>query len=549
MARYYLRIEAANLDDFLFDTIDLSTIRGSGLLLLDAIGLLDLDRDPFKELPKLEWDVLVALRQRLDEHRFETISVGASIGLFSFDAKDDEAAEGLRKAIQDLFSSDTEHAYRHVTYLIDVAVAADKDDFPRDRERLIAKNRWRQLQSPNFVLSPHPADWAEAETFCHFTNLRQAEKQRPGEKPSYTPDRNLVQVSASAKERRRFGRSEKHDFYRRFPPPDSARKAEIVASQHFEELTLVRKPRSDHDDPLAWEVGNLCGKMAVLYVDGNRFSERQADCVTPDALREWDRHIREERRAFMNTLLDEIHHDPTWLTRNESNPRVLRMEVLLWGGDEFMFVLPAWHGWWVANFLFKRDWCFGDRPLTHSAGLVFCNHKAPIARVKAVADDLCKLAKSAGEADDNKLAYLTLESFDNVGLDLDAFFKGFLPKGFDPSDWVISGDDLEAWQEGIRVLKEELPKTRVQREAFRASRGADIDLHALLSKGGREEGVDLERTDEAWRALRSYSERRAETGHASPCPPSSHLARLRALHLSLLWDYVAPDLPADYPRG
>ena len=543
MARYYLRIEAANLNDFLFDTTDLSTSRGSGLLLLDAIGLLDLEKDPFEERPKLEWDALATLRQRLVEHRFETISGGASIGLFSFEAEDDAAAEGLRKAIQHLFSYDTEHAYRHVTYLIDVV--PDQDDFPRERERLIAKNRWRQLQSPNVVLSPQPADWAFADTFCYFTKLRQAEKLGPGDEETYAPNGDRVKVSASVRERRKFGRSEKHDFYRRFPPPDSARRADTVASQHFEELAVVRKPRPGDDDRFAWDAGNLNRKMAVLYVDGNRFSDRQAVCVTPDALREWDRHIREERRAFMNTLLDEIQHDRTWLTGNEDNPRVLRMEVLIWGGDEFMIVLPAWHGWWVATVLFQKDWSFDGRPLTHSAGLVFCNHKAPIARVKRVADDLCKLAKSAGEADDNKLAYLTLESFDNVGLDLDAFFKGFLPKGFDPSDWVISGDDLEVWQERICLLKRELPKTRVQRDAFRASRGEDIDLPKLLAKEGPEDGVVPEQTAEAWRALRSYPERRAETGHASPCPPPSALARLRALHLSLLWDYVAPDLPAD----
>lgn len=34
---YYLSVEAVNLDNFISDTADLSTIRGGGLLLLHAI--------------------------------------------------------------------------------------------------------------------------------------------------------------------------------------------------------------------------------------------------------------------------------------------------------------------------------------------------------------------------------------------------------------------------------------------------------------------------------------------------------------------------------
>jgi len=37
MSKYYLRMEGVNLNNFVYETQDLSTIRGSGLLLLKAV--------------------------------------------------------------------------------------------------------------------------------------------------------------------------------------------------------------------------------------------------------------------------------------------------------------------------------------------------------------------------------------------------------------------------------------------------------------------------------------------------------------------------------
>lgn len=529
---YYLRLEGINLCKFVLDTKDLSTIRGSGLLLLDAVSALDPESEEKPETFK-------TLCKSLEERDWQAISLGASIGLFSFLAENDQDAEEVRKTVEKRFNEEGD--YQYATFAIDVIAATSDFNFKRDRELLLAKNRWRQLQSPNLVLSPEFAKYHGPDAFCALTRVRQ------GQVETKMPDGTQKKVSLSAKRRQRFGRSEKHVFYNRFPPPRFEEDQEKVAA-HFEELTRVPPELAvDGDDRLAWDADRLKDKMAVLYVDGNRFSEKQTD-FDADDLERWDRHLRSERAAFMNAFLDEVQNDRTWFTRHETRGKlrtVIRMEVLMWGGDEFLFVLPAWHGWWAASVFFGTAWEFDGEPLTHSAGLVFCHHNAPIARVKDVASELCALAKATGEPEANKLAYLTLESFDHVGLDLHGFFQGFLPAGCHPEDWVLSGDELDEWQRSFSKLKAELPKTRVQRAAFAASRGIEKSLEDLLRRSEGSEGYDDAEIKAAWRKLRSYNERRTELSKTAFCVSEKKAMALRAVHLSLLWDYVAPDLPND----
>lgn len=522
MTQYYLRIEAANLGNFLDDTTDLSTIRGAGLMLLDAIGLLDLGEDPGHKQLAHDIGKLNALRDDLTKAGWCRISKGASSGLFSFNAENDHDAERLRHEIERFFTET--QAYRHATFVVDVLPATN--DFDADRESVLALNRWRQMQSPSLSCPPR----VDAQEFCALTKLR------PAETEVQVPSGEKAKVSWSVRKRRRFGRREKHDFYHRVY--DEWRNK---AAQHFEELC-----KADGD------VGNLNRKMAVLYVDGNHFGKRQVACRTPRELRDWDEKIRELRRGMLNGLMDKVKEKPGWFFLRTKDkqvpvaegerlaPHVLRMEVLMWGGDEFVFVLPAWHGWAVLRYFFEatqgEEWKFKDERLTHSAGLVFCKHNAPIARVKALAYKLCELAKSAGEKERDKFAYLTLESFDNTGLDLEKFFEGFLPKGFTHLDWVLPGDAAKVWEENIETLKKIVPSTRMQRVALDSARGAEIEADALWA--AEESKAKKEEAEKAWQSLNPLLE----------IEEAVRLRALRAMHLSLLWDYVAPSLPNEWKR-
>ena len=65
MPNYLMRIEGVNLGDFIFDNSDLNTIRGAGLLLLNAVKTSELES--FNGIETVE-----------------PISLGASVGSVSY---------------------------------------------------------------------------------------------------------------------------------------------------------------------------------------------------------------------------------------------------------------------------------------------------------------------------------------------------------------------------------------------------------------------------------------------------------------------------------
>lgn len=101
----------------------------------------------------------------------------------------------------------------------------------------------------------------------------------------------------------------------------------------------------------------------------------------------------------------------------------MRLETLLWGGDEIIWVVPAWQGWWMVNEFYsqaKEHIKHNNEPLFHAAGLVFCHHDAPIHRIdslaRALADQFAKADRKK-----NLIAYQILESFDHAGTELTSY--------------------------------------------------------------------------------------------------------------------------------
>ncbi|MGH8499011.1 MAG: hypothetical protein ACRERV_09430 [Methylococcales bacterium] len=105
---------------------------------------------------------------------------------------------------------------------------------------------------------------------------------------------------------------------------------------------------------------------------------------------------------------------------NGAKQEVIRFETLLWGGDEMLFVLPAWLGFEFLQYFFEHSsrWaCVGGERLTHSAGLVFCHAKSPIHRIRKLAQSLADSMKVVlGEhRKQNVWDYIVLESIDYPG--------------------------------------------------------------------------------------------------------------------------------------
>lgn len=414
-ATHYLRLEGVNLSAFVFDTRDLSTNRGGSLMLLNAVGVAEAALKPYT---------------------VTTLSQGASMGFFSIETdRPGEAAEAVRAALA------TDHHFRHATFVIDVIAAGD---FPSNREQLLAANRWRQMQAASLVVPPASVrSKMLAKPACALDGLRAADPSKPA--PNRENDSDLL-LSEATQSRREYGRNQKQEFYTTASGLNSP--GPLPAFAHdFESIAVGSKP--------------LDGKIAVFYADGNGFGSIQTEhCQKPDTQKGWDVLIRETRKEFLRSfLVNEVQcfpdkptlpQDSPWrgIQRNnrDKGKECIRFETLLWGGDEFMFVMPAALGWRFAAFFFEKMYghAFGEQKLTHAAALVFCSHHAPIHRIKHLAkDQMAEFAKGIKSNKDDpndklgrrrdSLVVTALESFDHLGTGFeDAMnqrYRNMLPLG------------------------------------------------------------------------------------------------------------------------
>jgi len=202
-------------------------------------------------------------------------------------------------------------------------------------------------------------------------------------------------------------------------------------------------------------------KLAVFYVDGNQFGEKGRRIFQEQGaagFKEWSDALRKHHRTLLRDLLKRTEVDELW-----SNSGKIRLETPLWGGDEIIWIVPAWKGWELV------EWFFGQKheivlrgetkTLSYACGLVFSNAKAPIKNVRILAKDkLGEAAKRVGRADNvHRLAYEVLESFDDISGDFDKYRKKWLPPMTSISQLVL--DPTRKIWEPLRKLAgtEEFP--------------------------------------------------------------------------------------------
>ena len=113
---------------------------------------------------------------------------------------------------------------------------------------------------------------------------------------------------------------------------------------------------------------------------------------------------------------------------------MVRLETLLWGGDDILFVVPPGKDgrWFPCSFVtFRGRPAAIDgssrtaTPFTYTAGLVFCNYKASIHRMRDLAEELLVLGKrqASEEGHQNWLGYEVLESYDVASDELPALAR------------------------------------------------------------------------------------------------------------------------------
>ncbi len=415
MTTFYLRVEGVNLSNFVFDTQDLSTIRGGSLLLLDAI-------DKIKtECPTLQ-----------------PVSTGASSGLFGFECNGADEAKTMLNRVRNILDNG---ALKHTTFVADIIPASA--EFASDRKRLLALNRWQQMQAPSVAI---PAEVASDPTraVCEVDKVRPALEQE-----GRARDRR---ISRSVAVRQQYGVKEKHRFYAR----ELLRLGDSKVNALVQGLNFTNDLNEISECP---DVGNLNGKIALIYLDGNRFGSIQSKCKTVDDLAKFDTNIKHYRCQMLADLLGQFANDPLWF-----NDKKLRFETLLWGGDEIVWVVPAWKGWQTLTSFFEcsRDWKWGNEQLTHATGLVFCHHNAPIHRIKELAYNLAGICKESGRGRERSLvAYMVLESFDHAGSDIAGYVQRRYSRAVSAENLIIPGETMAQWSTQMRMIKGGLPRRRV----------------------------------------------------------------------------------------
>lgn len=295
--------------------------------------------------------------------------------------------------------------YKHFSFVVNVVPllrdTAGKDNFKQTVEAVIAKNRFAQFQQPTLTCHDIPGVDKTGQP-CAWDNIRPA---RQGDIVTRKQGKVRALVSTFANIRHNEGRKEKKEFINR-----------EIGKRY--EYTWNLQTLSHHPD-----FSRCNGKIAVLYFDGNSFGKIQKSCTSKKELKRFDNEIQSKRREFLRQLAEDANRDKDFCTVDQQlGQRIenaIRLEVLLWGGDEIMLVVPAWKGMEVLQkfYSISKKWQFTDgkgeiHHLSHAGGLVFCHHKTPLDRIQTLAKEMADHIKGHHSKQINLYHYLVLESVD-----------------------------------------------------------------------------------------------------------------------------------------
>lgn len=518
----YLRAEAVNLSWVVFDTEDLSTIRGGGLLILD-----------------LEQ----SLRAALNNHGLScsaVITKGASQIVVRIDDNLSVPMNQIPELVEKEFRS---HPQLKVATIL---TAICDRPWAEARAHLLATIRRRQLESASLSLTSLAAASTATSPNTNRRNWCEIDLVRPAQSTDRIAD-ETYHVSSSVAIRRKFGKTAKQTFLARekdvaWKPTDSTRT--FAAARHFHQIASF--DRAPGFDLLRAEHSNLDGKMAIFYADGNGFGKKQIEhCQSEEAQRAFTEMVFERQAKALRAMLDRAWSDSLGIVDRrwwqvEEQTWHHRFETLMWGGDEVMFAVPAWFGLSVACDFFRTVESINeDRkgaskvesllPLTYSAGLVFCNVKTPIQQIVKLAKSRADAAKSWGGEDTQKFAYAVLESLDEWSA----------PKEVEPIAW----SQLPQLIEAVTWMTRYFPRGSVYRIIDRLRDPSPDDQFKEFTRWFERACQDIPLTarnqtthdDPTMTILDRFDLRK----FSSTRPQSSIVADW--YHLAELWDYVVAD--------
>jgi len=551
-------VEGINIYASILDTDQLSVIRGGSFLLKDAID-----------------QVCKSFAASM-----KPLSTGASSGLFvAGQGVTDGTAKDLCGEIRTVLAS--LDGNRSICFLVDSCKTTDVSEA---KERLYAKIRYRQLQAvtqaPDVPIPTSPGS-------CELEGVRML-PQEP-EKFTKTLQGRKRCLSKSVYNRYELGRKNAKFYYQ-----DEITK---YCGDAFSDLLADLEKYA-----FAGDIGRLAGtdkslrlgdKIAVVYFDGNRFGNIQKDIIREagkldgqiKAQMDFDCYLKEKRARFLasvlkhmidpargNLLFSNATFNLDVQEKTETGKKYgIGLETLLWGGDEMLFVVPAWLGMDLVQHFYcvSENWKIDGHRLTHAGGMVFCHAKTPVRIIRRVAQQLAERVKSAPNGrKSNQFEYMVLESIDYPAEStLGAFFSirygemAELRRPLSPfSNWAQQKQEL------AELLKpDRLPKRQIWRLADLLTRQSLVECFGGRYRKGfgwaqlNEDSAcadDLSTLEACerhmLRLVQDPDERkRLHTGleqifRLVGADPTDQRERAWAwLHLVELWDYLVPAHKAD----
>ncbi len=426
MPRYYLRVDAVNLKNFVYDTNDISTIRGGSLILLEAIK---------------------SLREQFSA-KLDSISTAASMGIFVI-RNDAPEKDELQEIANEVLHYLNDYSKGHATFVVAIEPEAE-EGFPLTLKKLEAQIHRQQWRLPTVAIPQIAVTKQE----CHIDGWRPGVEDYRVD-PAVTNER----ISAATHYRRKQGRQLKHKLLPFIvgQNSDDDEKKDICAKDLGKLSQLGKK-------------GVLNGKIAVIHADGNSFGKiRHNMCQAREDREEFDEKIQIDFHArFLNALLKYARDDEEFRTKDEYGQKAHRLEVLLWGGDEMTLVVPAWKAWQTVELFYQhaKDLAFKEVPLTHCMALIFCHHNAPILQIRGLAEkllgqakqDISKSIPSHNEGD--ALHYLALESFDMLQGEFDDFLKRYYKK-IDYGSLLLRASELDTIHQNLRIIRQNVARSKL----------------------------------------------------------------------------------------
>jgi hypothetical protein len=517
---FVMRAEGVNFAATMDDTHDLSTVRGAGLALLEIGGVLERGLDA------------------AGIHNGRQILSGASQAAIEFQADEDTARAALASVRAALGKDGPQgEPFPHLSFVVDLAEGQGEAAL----DYAEARNHARQLRQWTMPLPPR----ASFETgFDPFDRARPAtvKVRLPRGKVGEGTEGS---VSPSVASRREYGRKMRQAFYGK------------EAKQVAKDLAFVDSFGDLVEDPPARMPLSLRSRMAVFYADGNAFGKIREVLGSET----FGPKLSLLRRALLATILD-------WFRaglesrQHEAFARDgdLRIETLLWGGDEMIFVVPSWLAFALVEGFFAstRAWSIDAQQLTHSVGVVVCDLKTPIRQARQLAKEVAETVKQAlGTRRENAVGIEIFESIAPPDRELSAHRARSY--ALDPSDEValaglaralaFPGDDFAKLRVRMREVsggKETndvgLPRSQLYR-AIKAVRAVPEGLASRKANDkAREVLADYEKRVRKREDFAAQGFRLPRLGTAS--------ARSLALELALIaafQDYFDPFADAPLP--